>query len=298
MPWNFIPVNGTYLGTSEGPVWDGQYILFTHIPGSIILQFDPKTSTSTIYREGTNHANGLAFDAAGRLYACEGGARRVVRYEGEDTVVLADNFEGQKFNVPNDLALDPDGNVWFTDPYYEGPGGDWSLDRANKELEHDSVYKIDMSGDSPKVSRVTFDTTRPNGLLFSLDYKTLYVAQSGRLPEEKRELRAYPVNDDGTLGESSVLHDFGDHRGVDGMVLDTEGNIVACAGFEESGPGPAIYVFSPSGEVLERHPTLLDRPTTCTFGGEDLSTLFVTNGDGVLMRAFTDRQGRLNYPSA
>ena len=271
--------------------------MFTHIPGSIILKFDPKTSISTIYREGTNHANGLTFDSEGSLYACEGGARRVVRYDGEDTVVLADNFEGKKFNVPNDLAIDPDGNVWFTDPYYEGPGGDWSLDRANKELEHDSVYRIDMSGGTPEVSRVTFDTTRPNGLLFSLDYKTLYVAQSGRNPEEKRELRAYPVNGDGTLGDFSVLHDFGDHRGVDGMVLDTEGNIVACAGFEESGPGPAIYIFSPSGEVLETHPTLLDRPTNCTFGGEDLSTLFVTNGDGFLMKAFTDRQGRLNYPS-
>ena len=84
MPWNFIPVNGPYGGTTEGPVWDGKSILFTFIPGSVIQKFDPVTSSSTTFREGTNHANGLAFDSAGRLYACEGGARRVVRYDGDD----------------------------------------------------------------------------------------------------------------------------------------------------------------------------------------------------------------------
>ena len=99
-------------------------------------------------------------------------------------------------------------------------------------------------------NRVTFDTTRPNGLLFSLDYKTLYVAQSGREKSEYRQLRAYPVKPDKTLGAPEVLHDFGEHRGIDGMRLDTEGNIVATAGWEIGGPGPMIYVFSPSGEVL------------------------------------------------
>ena len=82
------------------------------------------------------------------------------------------------------------------------------------------------------------------------------------------------------------------------MVLDTEGNIVACAGYEEGGPGPMVYVFSSSGDIIEAHPTPFDRPTNCTFGGDDLSTLFVTTGDGFLLRAFTDRKGRLNYPSS
>jgi gluconolactonase len=110
------------------------------------------------------------------------------------------------------------------------------------------------------VSRVTEDTTRPNGLLFSLDFQILYVAQSGRLPEEKRQLRAYPVNSDGSLGDHEVKHDFGEYRGIDGMVLDADGNIVATAGYN-GGPGPMIYVFSASGEVLETHPTPFDRPT-------------------------------------
>ena len=297
MSWDFIAVQGPFGGTSEGPAWDGESLLFTHIPESKIYRFDPKTSTTEVYRENTNCANGLMFDESGNLYACEGGGRRVVRYESDSTEVLAESYEGSRFNVPNDLAIDIQGRVWFTDPFYEGAGGPWSEDRSNKELDHDSVYRIDMTdGKSTAVSRVTEDTTRPNGLLFSLDYQTLYVAQSGRLPEEERQLRAYPVNSDGSLGSHEVIHDFGEHRGIDGMVLDADGNIVATAGYKAGGPGPLIYVFSASGEVLETHPTPFDRPTNCSFGGEDLSTLYVTTGDGFLLRAFTERQGRLNFP--
>ena len=297
MSWDFIAVQGPFGGTSEGPAWDGEFLLFTHIPDSKIYKFDPKTSTTQVFRENTNCANGLMFDEDGKLYACEGGGRRVVRYDGDSTTVLADSYQGSKFNVPNDLAIDPEGRVWFTDPFYEGAGGAWSEDRSNKELDHDSVYRIDLKdGKSTAVTRVTEDTTRPNGLLFSLDFKTLYVAQSGRLEDEKRQLRAYPVNSDGSLGPHEVIHDFGEHRGIDGMVLDVEGNIIATAGYKAGGPGPMIYVFSASGEVLETHPTPFDRPTNCSFGGEDLSTLYVTTIDGFLLRAFTERQGRLVYP--
>ena len=298
MSWDFIAVQGPFGGTSEGPVWDGDSLLFTHIPDSKIYKFDPNTSTTKVFRENTNCANGLMFDEDGNLYGCEGGGRRVVRYDGESTEVLADSYEGNKFNIPNDLAIDPEGRIWFTDPFYDGAGGPWSEDRSNKELDHDSVYRIDMKdGKSTGVTRVTEDTTRPNGLLFSLDFKTLYVAQSGRLPEEKRQLRAYPVNLDGSLGTHEVIHDFGEHRGIDGMVLDVEGNIVATAGYKAGGPGPMIYVFSASGEVLETHPTPFDRPTNCSFGGEDLSTLYVTTIDGFLLRAFTEKQGRLAFPN-
>ena len=298
MSWQFELVDGPYGGVTEGPAWDGGGLLFTHIPSSRIMKFDPREAASTVYREGTNYANGLMFDPAGRLYACEGDARRVVRYEaGGEPTVLADGFEGMHFNVPNDLAVDPQGRVWFTDPFYEGAAGPWSEDRGHKELDHDSVYRLDPQSDgSWSTQRVTFDTTRPNGILFSLDYKTLYVAQSGRGPDEKRQLRAYPVNEDETLGEGLVLHDFGENRGVDGMCLDTTGNIIATAGWENGGPGPMIYVFSPQGDVLETHPVDAQRPTNCTFGDDDLKTLYVTSTEGHLFRAPTDRQGRLWYP--
>src|SRR5712692_10143120 len=290
MSWNFELVDPPYGAVSEGPVWDGSRLLFTHIQQSRIMRYDPATASCTVFREGTNCANGLARDQAGRVYACEGGAaidaRRVVRYEAEGVRVLADQFEGKRLNIPNDLVIGPQGRVWFTDPYYEGAAGPWSFDLANKELEHDSVYRLDPQPDGNyAIHCVTFDTTRANGLLFSLDYKTLYVAQSGRRPDEKRQLRAYLINDDSSLGEGAVLHDFGENRGIDGMRLDEEGNIVATAGWELGGPGPSIYVFSPSGEVLARHPVPSKRPTNCAFGDADLSTLYVTTTEGHLFRA-------------
>ena len=298
MSWEFELIDGPYGGTTEGPAWDGSGLLFTNIPNSRIMRYDPETGSSSVFRSETNCANGLMLDPQGVLYGCEGGARRVVRYEPDGaTTVLADGFEGTRLNIPNDLAIDLEGRVWFTDPYYEGSGGPWSQDRANKDLDHDSVYRLDPQPDASwSMDRVTFDTTRPNGLLFSLDHKTLYVAQSGRRPEEFRQLRGYPVNDDGSLGRYQMLHDFGADRGIDGMCLDTEGNIVATAGWTEGGPGPMIYVFSPSGQVQEMHPVSCNRPTNCSFGDADLKTLYVTSTEGHLFRAYTERQGRLLYP--
>ncbi|MBH74715.1 MAG: gluconolactonase [Dehalococcoidia bacterium] len=297
MSWNFELIAGPYGGVTEGPIWDGSGLLFTHIPSSRILKYDEIRGSVSEFLTDTYNANGLMLDSNGVLYACQGGARRVVRYEIDGSVtVLASGFEGSRLNIPNDLAIHRNGSIWFTDPYYEGAAGPWSEDRANKDLDHDSVYRIDSQGNICDLTRVTFDTTRPNGILFSLDYSVLYVAQSGRLPGEKRELRAYPVLGDMGLGAHEVLHDFDEHRGIDGMVLDTNGNIIATAGFEQSGPGPMIYVFSPEGEVMETHSMPVDRPTNCSFGGTDLSTLYVTTIDGHLFRTDTNHQGRLLYP--
>ena len=299
MAWEFKLLHGPLGGVTEGPAWDGKTLLYTHIPASRIYRYSPDTGASTVYREGTECANGLMFDANGNLYACEGDARRVVRYEPNgDVKILRDHFNGKQFNIPNDLAIDPDGRIWFTDPFYEGAAGSWSEDRSNKELDHDSVYRLaPCEVGQWEVTRVTFDTTRPNGVLFSLDYQVLYVAQSGRDHDEKRQLRGYQVCLDGSLGTMEVLHDFGTDRGIDGMCLDTEGNIIATAGWELGGPGPMIYVFSPSGEVLETHPIQAKRPTNCSFGGVGLSTLYVTSTEGHLFCAQTERRGRLWYPA-
>ncbi len=302
MSWQFDLIDGPYGGVTEGPAWDGSALYYTRIQHSLIMKYDPGSGAISVFRENTNCANGLNFDRSGRLYGCEGGAtvdaRRVVRYEPDGGVtVLVGNFEGKRLNIPNDLAIDLDDRVWFTDPYYEGAAGPWSFDRGNKELDHDSIYRLDPGRNGAwSITRVTFDTTRPNGLLFSSDYKTLYVAQSGRGPDEKRQLRAYPVRGDLSLDAPTLLHDFGEHRGIDGMVLDSEGNIVATAGWELGGPGPMIYVFAPSGKVLEQHPVPCLRPTNCTFTGPDLSTLYVTSTEGHLFRARTERRGFLLYP--
>ena len=293
MNWEIELLQEPYGGVSEGPVWDGSTLLYTQIQACRIMQFDPQIGSISVYRTNTHYANGLTLDARNRVYACEGGTRRVVRYEADGgTTVLADQFEGKRLNVPNDLVIDRQERVWFTDPFYEGAAGPFSYDRVHQELQHESVYRLDPQSDSSwSIDRVTFDTTRPNGVLLSLDQRTLFVAQSGRRSDEKRELRAYPIEAGGQLGSPTVLHDFGEHRGVDGMRLDSEGNIVATAGFELGGPGPSIYVFATTGEVLERYPVPANRPTNCVFGDDDLGTLYITTTEGHLMRARPGRRG-------
>ena len=291
---NFELLQEPYGDVSEGPVWLEGALYYTQIQACRLMKLDAASGNITGHRDGTNYANGLCPDAEGNLLACEGGGRRVVLYEADgSTTVLADAFEGHALNMPNDLVTDPGGRVWFTDPFYEGAAGPFSYDRANMALDHESVYRLEPGADGAwSIHRATFDTTRPNGLLFSLDHRTLYVAQSGRRADEFRQLRAYTVNDDGSLGEGAVLHDFGEHRGIDGMRLDTDGNIVATAGWELGGLGPSIYIFAPDGEILERHDVPCTRPTNCCFGGEDLTNLYVTTIEGHLFRARTERQGR------
>lgn len=291
MAWDFETLLEP-IGLTEGPVWYREALLFTNIPNSRIMRFDPDSGEISVWREGTNNANGLMLDADGVVNACEGGGRRMVKYpEDGATIELCAQYEGRRLNSPNDLAIDSKGRIWFTDPRY----GDF---RDDMELDHESIYRLDRQADGNwHPERVTYDTTAPNGLLLSPDETVLYVAQSKYGEGEHRELRAYPVLDEGSdengavVGRHEVLHNFYPHRGIDGMCLDSEGNIVATAGSGISGPGGMIYVFAPNGRVLETHPLPCDAPTNCTFGGSDLRDLYVTSLEGHLLRARTDRQG-------
>lgn len=290
MAWDWELLAGPDTIT-EGPVWDGAGLIFTAIARNEIRRYDPATGAVTVLHRHTNGANGLQLRPDGSLYVCEGDGRAIVRYgpDGEREV-LADGFRGQRFNSPNDLALDEDGGIWFTDPRYGDQGG--------RELDHDSVYRLDPpapGGTTWLVTRLTFDTTRPNGLLISADRRTLYVAQSDYDSGSVRQLRAYPIRRDGSLGAMRVLHDFGEARGIDGMCLDEEGNIVATCGWEVSGPGSRIAVFAPDGTVLDEHAQPAGRPSNCAFGGPDLDQLYVTTLDGRLYRTFP---GRKSYPLA
>ena len=298
MDWVFELLTGPYGGTTEGPAWDGQALLFTHIPGNRIMRYDPRTGECREFRTGTHATNGLMFDAQGRLYGCQAGQHCIARFEPDGSVTqLPNKLDGRRCNRCNDLAIDRKGRIWFTDPF----GSNRPV--AERELDHASVLRLDpQPGGDWTLHRITHDTTSPNGILFSRDERTLYVAQSGYSDQWTRELRAYRLQDDDTLGSYTVLHTFGQdargvQRGVDGMCLDTDGNIIACAGFRAGGPGPMIYVFAPSGRVLETHPVPVDRPTNCTFGDADLSTLYVTTGGGHLYRVRnTGRRGWLSYP--
>ena len=206
-------------------------------------------------------------------------------------------MDGHFHNHPHDLVVDRKGRIWFTDPYDPIPAPGPQL---HGPLEHASVLLLDRRPDrSWHIRRMTYDTSSPMAIALSRDEKILYVSETGG--EDKRELRAYPVHEDGSLGTYTVLHTFGSdhrgpHRGISGMSLDSEGHIIACAGWEKSGPGALIYVFSPSGRVIETHPAP-DSPTNCAFGDEDMTTLYVTTATGHLYRArSTGRQGRLLFP--
>ena len=299
MAWKFELVAGPLGYTSEGPAWDGRHLYFSLIQDKKIMRYDPKSGECIEWKNNTKGVNGMLFGADGRLYGCQATGRAMVRIEADGSMTtLVDRIDGKRLNTPNDLAIDMKGRIWFSNPWNTGlvaPGD-------SKELADESVLRADPGPDGKyTVTRVATDLTSPNGVLLSVDEKVLYVAECDYGEDRLRELRGYPINADGSLGKHSVLHQFGkDHRGVhrsvDGMCLDSEGNIIACAGWSKSGPGPLIYVFAPSGRVIETHAIPADHPANCTFGDADLSTLYVTTRAGHLWRARTERRGHMLYP--
>jgi gluconolactonase len=233
----------------------------------------------------------MRFDARGRLTTCcgEGGARAVVRYEkdGKKTV-LADRYNGKRLTAPNDLCFDRQGRVYFTDPCYGS--------RPKDGQERYAVYRIEAEGGEPvpnKVTRVIDDVDTPNGIALSPDGKTLYVADSAPRRNGPHMLLAYDIRPDDTCKRRGVLHDFKERRGIDGMVVDTDGNIYATA---ESGKRSGVYIFSPAGKQLGFVPTP-ENATNCVFGDRDLKTLYVTAGTSVY-RIRLNATGYLTQPES
>ena len=308
MVWDFELVSGPYKGPVGGLAWDGERLLFSVVSEGLILRYHPISRDITQFRKYTYRTIGLAFSAEGYLYGCQSGARRIVRFNSDgSTSPTEQRLEGRVENHPNDLVFDRKGRIWFTDPYSPIPVGGPQL---HPPLEHASVLRMSHLQDLWVIKRMTYDTRAPRGILLSKDEKILYVSEGEDETEGKRELRAYPVREDGTLGAYTVLTTFGSdyrgsHRGVEGMCLDSDGNIIACAGWRRSGAGPMIYVFSPSGQALETHPVPADQPMFCTFGDADLGTLYVSTSEGIdggeghLFRIRnTGRRGWLLFPRA
>jgi gluconolactonase len=289
MSWNFEDAAPVIGSITEGNAWNGKTLLYSNIAMNRIMSLDVNSGLVEVWRENTEGTNGLNYDSEGRLFGCSGDGRKIVRFDPNgQTVTIADRVDGRRINSPNDLAITPSGSIYFSDRV-----GDVSPDNG---ITYSAVISAEPQDDGTyKTTRRTFDTSMPNGLLFSADYKTLYVAQSDYGASEDRHLRAYPVNDDGSLGEYDLLHDFGPHRGIDGMTLSSEGNIVACTGWELSGPGGMITVFDPKGRIIETHPTPAQRPTNCTFVGEDL---YVSSIEGhSLVARNTGMTGQLLWPN-
>ena len=269
---------------TEGPVYREGYLYFTDTSNSRILRVRVDRQAALplpleIFREPSGRANGLEFDAAGRLLACEGsgsgGGRRVTRTENSGTLtVLAESYEGKRLNSPNDLAVDAKGRIYFTDPRYGN--------RDGMELEKESVYRIDPSG---KLVRIIADVERPNGIAVSPDQKTLYVVDNNSSRGGARKVYAYALRADNSVGARRVLHDFGTGRGGDGMCLDRDGNAYITAGLnggfsqeQDSSVKAGVFIVSPGGKALGFIPVPEDSVTNCTFGGPELKSLYITAG--------------------
>lgn len=285
----------------EGPAWHPELGLLSTGNGHI-NQLDLK-GKSRIYRKNAG-TNGLLFDQKGRLLACEPVLRRITRQEADGKLtVLTDRYEGKRYNQPNDLTVDSQGRIYFTDPRYGSREGMEILDKDGKTIE--GVYRIDLDG---KVTRILGrELDRPNGILVSPDDRYLFVADNNNdSATGARKLWRFDLKKDGTvdLASKKLLHDWGKGRGPDGLKQDTQGRLYVAGGLNKPNPPfePAedvkggIYVLTPDGKLLTFLQVPRDEVTNCTFGGEDRQTLYITAG-GTLYSIRTTTPGRLVWPA-
>lgn len=253
---------------SEGPVYfpNGDYLLWSDIPNNRLMQWLPELGVR-IYSHNSNYSNGNTRDAAGRLVTCEHLTRSVVRTEHDGSrTILAARHQGKALNSPNDVVVASDGAVWFTDPVY-GILTDFEGQRSTPEQEGCYVYRVD-----PKTSMVEakiVSMSRPNGLAFSKDEQTLYVADSSRSHDDAghHHVMAFEIGANAKVGTGLPLIAIED--GVpDGLRLDEFGNL-----WVSSARG--VEVFAPDGTALG----ILHVPETVanlTFGGPKNNRLFIT----------------------
>jgi gluconolactonase len=262
---------------AEGPVWDStaRRLLFSDIPRNMIWEWslqgglksflEPAGYTGAEPFTGREPgSNGLAFNQAGDLVLCQHGDRRLAKLVGGKFVTLVDRYQGKRLNSPNDLAIKRNGDIYFTDPPYGLPKG---ADDPAKELDFQGVYRLSTQGE---VTLLTRELSRPNGIAFSPDERTLYVANSD---PQRAIVMAYPVKDDGTLGTGKLFFDKTQAArekkpGLpDGMKVSRDGTVWA------TGPG-GVFVYSPQGKHLGTLVTGV--PTANVTFGDDGGTLFIT----------------------
>ena len=284
MTWKFERVAGPHKGRTGGLAWDGAAMLYSAVLEEQILRFDPRKGQSEVFRKYTGRTNGIAFAADGSLYGAQEGGRRVVHFRKDgSTGPMPDLLDGQHHNQPTDVFVDRQGRVWFADAYNaQVPYGP----PVYPMLDHASVLRLERVSDGWRIVRMTHDTGGPRAILLSADEKMLFVADGDAERGNLQRLCVYPVKADGELGHVKVLIDFVVvERGIEGMCLTSDGNIIACAGWQKAGTGPMVYVISPSGTILESHPAPADLPMRVAFGDEGLTSLYLTAGDGGLFRA-------------
>jgi gluconolactonase len=282
---DFSEIEGSHW--LEGPAWDRRNasLLFSDVKANAIYRWSGDHGVS-LFMQPSGYtgeqpfageepgSNGLAFDAQGRLVICKHGDRRVCRVEADGTrTVLADRYHGRRLNSPNDLVCRSNGDIYFTDPPFGLPR---QFDDPGRELSFSGVYRLSASGE---LTLLLADLRAPNGIAFSPDEKTLYLADGD---QNRAAWLAYEVPDDGTLGHGRVLLDVtgvSGYGGPDGLEVDHLGNIFG-AGRE------AVFVIAADGTHLGTIP--MGSITTNLGWGENGSTLFITTERRLLrLRAST-----------
>lgn len=283
----------------EGPAWHPNVGLLVSGHGDI-TRFAPDGTAETFLAEAGS--NGLLFDAIGRLLICQPGQRRVARLSQDGTLsVLTADYQGQAYNSPNDITVDSTGRIYFSDPRY-GSREDMQIrDPSGKAVE--GVYRIDPDGQVTRI--ITHEVDRPNGVLVTPDDRYLFVADNNNNEVGgARKLWRFRLNNDGSVSRSSqkLIYDWQTGRGPDGMAIDEYGTLYVAGGrtnanlpAETAAPFVGgVYVFSPTGEYLERLPIPVDEVTNCSFGGSDLKDLYITAG-GTLWSIRTRNAGRVAW---
>ncbi|HLA38359.1 MAG TPA: SMP-30/gluconolactonase/LRE family protein [Candidatus Glassbacteria bacterium] len=253
-------IAGEGLQFTEGPVWvpEGGYLLFSDIQGDKICRWQPGVSGYTVWRQPSHQSNGLLLDGQGRVICCEHQGRRLSLLFGPDSAVtLCDSYKGLRLSSPNDVALHPDGSLWFTDPPY-------GLVNQKPDLLANYVFRLNAGASEPVP--VAEDFERPNGIVFSPDKKVLYVDDT-----QKGHVRSFRVND----GKVEPIGVFAEvpGGGPDGMCVDRSGRLYVTN-------REGVAVFSSEGVLLGKF--LTPKPATnCCFGGSDWNTLFITTPPAV-----------------
>lgn len=248
---------------AEGPLYlpAWRQLIWSDIPNDRLLRWDEATGTVGVFRTPAGYVNGNTLDREGRLISCEQGNRRVTRTEHDGRVtVLADRFEGKRFNSPNDAVVRSDGSIWFSDPDF-GITSDYEGFRAAPEIGACNVYRIDPATGDVRIVADGFGG--PNGLVFSPDERQLYVSDT-----RAAAIRVFDVRDDGTLSEGAVFAEAKD-SGFDNIRFDDGGRLWAAAF------GNGVHCYDPDGTLIGRL-TVPEPVSNIAFGGPKNNRLFIT----------------------